>query len=222
MQSKTRYDCYYRRDVQEIRLDGLKMAISIKISLETWGLSTSFSKKFLAQGALSLSLFFCRQVAQKRCVVVGTFFLFFLHFNESESLSGTDFTGAQLRRSSDFPLLFGYVIFKHVCGRFRQIGSHYFSSLSRHLIDQQRRNWIRAFSEIEIWGLYFSFLWIEVKLQVAMLDLGSSGLTTWRFQLLLLCLQRGKVEWELDRERELESLGILEGNRESGGLLSFV
>jgi hypothetical protein len=73
------------------------------------------------------------------------FFPFFWHFNESESLSGTDFTGAQLRRSFDFPLLFGYVIFKHVCGRFRQIGSHYFSSLSRHLIDQQRRNWIRTF-----------------------------------------------------------------------------
>lgn len=200
------------------------MTISIKISLETWRLSTSFSKKFLAQDALSLSLsvFFLSASGTKTLCGCWYFFLFFSHFNESESLSGTDFTGAQLRRSFDFPLLFGYVIFKHVCGRFRQIGSHYFSSLSRHLIDQQRRNWIRAFSEIEIWGLYFSFLWIEVKLQVAMLDLGSSGLTTWRFQLLLLCLQRGKVEWELDRERELESLGILEGNRESGGLLSFV
>ncbi len=146
MQSKTRYDCYYRREVQEIRLDGLKMTISIKISLETWRLSTSFSKKFLAQDALSLSLsvFFLSASGTKTLLLL-VFFPFFWHFNESESLSGTDFTGAQLRRSFDFPLLFGYVIFKHVCGRFRQIGSHYFSSLSRHLIDQQRRNWIRTF-----------------------------------------------------------------------------
>jgi hypothetical protein len=213
MQSTTRYHCYYRRDVQEIRLDGQKMAIS-KLFFP-WNMTTFdqfFQKKFLYNAHYLSLCFFSVGKWHKNAVwllVIFPYFSILMSRGRCPAPISLWFADVHLRRCAEVPIFLYFLSTRYVETRLWVVSSDWVSSsflLCQDIWSISKGEtglelFVKSKSGDFIWAICESKLNCRLRLWI----LGSSGLTTWRFQLLLLCLQKGKVEWELDRERERES-----------------